>query len=131
MNTDKLYLLSVDDEPSFTDLIKQYFEPRGYYVDIACEGTLGLELLKEKKYDVVLMDLKMVGMNGDEVLRELNKNKKKGIKVIFITAYSDGGKTRERLIGEGAYEVMEKPITSLKRLEDVILEAAKSSIKEG
>jgi len=112
-------ILSIDDEPSFTEMIKQYFEPRGYRIDVTTEGARGLELLEASAYDVVLLDLRMVGLNGDQVMREI-KDKYADIKIIFITAYSDSGRTRERLMGEGAYAFVEKPITSLKYLEDLI-----------
>ena len=64
-------ILAIDDEPNFTDMIKQYFEPRGYETDVTTEGGAGLELLKGAKYDVVLLDFRMVGLHGDEVMREI------------------------------------------------------------
>ena len=112
-------ILSIDDEPSFLELIKNYFQPRGYEINVASDGEKGLTLLLSKHYDVVLLDLKMAGLNGDEVMREI-KQIDKGIKVIFITAYSDSGKTREHLMSEGAYAFLEKPITSLKKLEGLV-----------
>ena len=112
-------ILSVDDEASFTELIKNYFEPRGYDIDIASSGDAGVELCRKKKYDVVLLDLKMVGLDGDEVMREIQVINR-DIRVIFITAFSDSGKTRDRLLNEGAYAFLEKPISSLKKLEDII-----------
>ncbi len=112
-------ILSVDDEASFTDLLKQYFEPRGYEIEVTSEGAKALELLSKNHYDVALLDLKMTGINGDEVMMEI-KRRGLDIKVIFITAYSDSGKTKERLMAEGAYAFLEKPITSLKHLEEVL-----------
>ena len=112
-------ILSIDDEVSFTDLLKQYFEPRGYEIDVTSQGDKGLELMRSKRYDVVLLDLKMAGLSGDEIMREIKKMYS-DVKTIFITAYSDSGKTRDRLMAEGAYAFMEKPITSLKRLEDLV-----------
>ena len=79
-------ILSIDDEPNFIDLIKQYFEPRGYNIDVTCESEKGLSLLSEEQYDVVLLDLKMVGMDGDQIMKEL-KQKQNGVKIIFVTAY--------------------------------------------
>ena len=54
------------------------------------------------------------------------KKQKLDTKIIFISAYSDSGKTKERLMNEGAYAFLEKPITSLKELEDLVNEAAVS-----
>ena len=122
---EKPRILSVDDELSFTEMIKSYFEPRGYPIDVAAAGDKALELLKNNEYDIVFLDLKMEGLNGDEVMKEAKKIND-NMKFIFITAYTDSGKTRERLLGEGAYAFMDKPITSLKELEDLINEAVNS-----
>jgi len=119
-------ILSIDDEPNFTDLIKQYFEPRGYDINVASKGKEGLELLNQSDYDVVLLDLKMAGIDGDEVMREIHSSGK-NIKVIFITAYSDSGKTKKRLLEEGAFAFIEKPITSLKSLEDLVVKAGEAA----
>ncbi|MGB2600331.1 MAG: response regulator [Candidatus Omnitrophota bacterium] len=116
-------ILSIDDEVNFTDFLKQYFEPRGYEIDVTSEGTEGLQLLKEKKYDVVLLDLKMAGLDGQEVLREIKKLDS-SIQTIFITAYTDSGATKARLLREGAYAYIEKPVTSLKNLENLVNKAA-------
>lgn len=122
-------ILSIDDEPSFIEMIKQYFEPRGYEIDVASEGEKGLEYVRTKKYDVALLDLKMIGINGDEIMKEI-KIKCPETRVIFITAFSDSGKTRERLVSAGAYDFIEKPITSLKALEELILKAAAEKEQE-
>jgi len=122
-------ILSIDDEPSFIEMIKQYFEPRGYEIDVASEGEKGLEYVRTKKYDVALLDLKMAGVNGDEVMKEI-KIQCPGTRVIFITAFSDSGKTRERLVAAGAYDFIEKPITSLKDLEKLVLKAASDKEQE-
>lgn len=121
--TKAVRILSVDDEASFTDLMKQYFEPRGYQIDIASKGEEALQLLRTNTYDVALLDLKMAGINGDQIMEEIKKMGK-STNVIFITAFSDSGKTRDRLLNEGAYAFVEKPITSLKTLEEIIRKAA-------
>ena len=64
-------LLSIDDEVEFTNLIQNYLGARGYEVYTANDGSAGLKLAKEKKPDVCLIDLKMPGMHGDEVMKEI------------------------------------------------------------
>ena len=117
-------IVAIDDEVEFIDFIKNYFELRGYDINVAIRGAKGIELVKEKKPDVVLMDLKMPGIDGDEVLRLL-KSMEPSPKVIFVTAYDDGGKTKARLLKSGAYAYFDKPIASLKNLEETINKAAK------
>ena len=86
---------------------------------MAIRGARGIELVKEKRPDVVLMDLKMPGIDGDEVLRLL-KSMTPAPKVIFVTAYDDGGKTKARLLKMGAFAYFDKPVSSLKDLEETI-----------
>lgn len=118
-------IVAIDDEMEFIDMLQNYFVPRGYDIDVALRGTKGIELVKEKKPNVVLMDLKMPGIDGDEVLTLL-KSMEPSPKVIFITAYDDGGKTKARLLRMGAYAYVDKPIASLRELEELINKAAGS-----
>ena len=115
-------IVAIDDEVEFIDMLKNYFQPRGYDIEVAIRGAKGIEIVKEKKPDVVLMDLKMPGIDGDEVLTLL-KSMKPSPKVIFVTAYDDGGKTKARLLKMGAYAYFDKPIASLKALEETINKA--------
>jgi len=115
-------IVAIDDEPEFIDMIQNYFGLRGYEIDVAIRGTRGIEIVKEKKPDVVLMDLKMPGIDGDEVLKLL-KSMEPSPKVVFITAYDDGGKTKARLLKMGAYACLDKPISSLRDLEETVNKA--------
>ncbi len=122
---EKPRIISIDDELNFTDMLRQYFEPRGYKIDIAGDGEKGMELLNTNEYDVALLDLKMAGLSGEQIMSEIKKLEK-GMKVIFISAYTDSGVTKTRLLDGGAYAFLEKPLTSLKDLEDLINKAAGS-----
>lgn len=117
-------IVAIDDEAEFIAMLKDYFEPRGYDIEVAVRGAKGIEIVKEKKPDVVLMDLKMPGIDGDEVLKLL-KSLNPSPQIIFVTAYDDGGKTKARLLKMGAYAYFDKPISSLKELEEAINKAAR------
>ena len=120
-----LKLLAIDDEVEFTNLIQGYFGVRGYEVYIANSGDVGLKAAKERKPDVCLIDLKMPGIHGDEVMKAiLSMNPK--TKCIMITASEGEGKTRQHLLEMGAYTCFDKPITSLRALEDTIKKAVAS-----
>ena len=114
-------LLTIDDEKEFTDMIKNYFEPRGYTVYVAHDGERGIAVANTEKPDIVLIDLKMPGRHGDQVLLELIKSCP-NIIPIMITASEGEGKVREKLIEMGAYECFDKPLSSLKDLEMKIKE---------
>jgi CheY-like chemotaxis protein len=117
-------IVAIDDEAEFIDMLKDYFLPRGYDMEVALRGAKGIEIIKEKKPNIVLCDLKMPGIDGDEVLSLLNSMTPPP-KLIFITAYDDGGKTRARLLEMGAFAYFDKPIASLRALEEKINEAVK------
>ena len=121
----KLKIVAIDDEPDFIATLKDYFSLRGYDINVALRGATGIELVKDKKPNVVLMDLKMPGIDGDEVLK-LIRSMNPSPKVIFITAYDDGGKTRARLLDMGAYAYFDKPVVSLKLLEEAVNKASQS-----
>jgi CheY-like chemotaxis protein len=115
-------LVTIDDEVEFTKAIEQFFTPRGYTVHIAVTGPDGLQLIDEHHPDVVLVDLKLTGMDGDEILQRVRQRYPK-MQVIVITAYNDGGKTRDRLLALGAYAHFDKPLSSLRDLADTIKRA--------
>ena len=115
-------LVDIDDEVEFTNTIDQFFSVRGYRVHVALTGTSGIELVEYHNPDVVLVDLKLPGMDGDEVLKRIRVSHP-GTKVIVITAYNDGGKTRDRLMAAGAFAHFDKPLSSLRDLADAIKRA--------
>ncbi len=116
-------IVAIDDEVDFITMLQDYFGLRGYEIEVAIRGAKGIELVKNKKPDIVLMDLKMPGIDGDEVLKLL-KSMEPSPQIIFVTAYDDGGKTKARLLKMGAYAYFDKPISSLKDLEETINKAA-------
>lgn len=123
MSTPKI--LTIDDEVEFTHLIDSYLSPRGYKVFVANEGVTGLAIAKREKPDVCLIDMKMPGMHGDEVMKEIFALNPKA-KVIMITASEGEGKMRSDLVEMGAFTCFDKPLTSLKDLEREINKALKS-----
>ena len=70
----------------------------------------------------------MPGISGDEVLGLL-KSKQQKSKVIFVSAFDDAGKTRSRMLQAGAYAYLDKPLNSLKSLEEVVNKGYLESIQ--
>ena len=76
----------VEDDLAIAQMYRLKFEAEGHKVEIAENGRLGLELCKQMKPDVVLLDLMMPEMNGDEMLEKMRKTDwGKHIKVIILT----------------------------------------------
>ncbi len=82
----KIQLLIVDDEIDFLDTIANRMEMRGFDVTKASSGQEALDAVKQKKFDIALLDLKMPGLDGFEVLKILSKEHKY-IEVIILTAH--------------------------------------------
>jgi DNA-binding NtrC family response regulator len=79
-------IIVIDDEVEICNILKSFFEPRGYIVKTETDPVKGLELVKSERPDCVLLDIKMPKMNGMEVLpaiRSFDKN----IEVIIISAF--------------------------------------------
>ena len=119
-------IVAIDDEMEFTKTLDQFFSTRGYEVHVALTGTSGIELVDYHKPDVVLVDLKLPGVDGDEILKHIRRTHPK-TKVIVITAYNDGGKTRDRLLTLGAFAHFDKPISSLRDLANTVKQALTSA----
>ncbi len=76
----------IEDDTAISQMYRIKFEAEGYSVETAENGKLGLDLVKEMSPDVVLLDLMMPEMNGDEMLQKMRKTDwGKDIKVIILT----------------------------------------------
>ena len=76
----------IEDDQAISQMYRIKFEAEGYEVEIAANGKLGLELIDKFRPDIVLLDLMMPEMNGDEMLKELRQTEfGKTLKVIVLT----------------------------------------------
>ena len=85
--TERKRILCIEDEAEMIDLTRLVLEREGFEVLGAVGGSLGLELLKKEKPDLVLLDLMMADMDGWEVYRQMKADKELAdIPVIVVTA---------------------------------------------
>lgn len=76
----------IEDDQAISQMYRLKFEAEGYDVETADNGKLGLELAKQMKPDIILLDLMMPEMTGDEMLDKLRKTDwGQDIKVIILT----------------------------------------------
>ena len=61
----------VEDDQAISQMYRFKFEAEGYEVETAANGKLGLELVEKMKPDIILLDLMMPEMNGDEMLKKM------------------------------------------------------------
>lgn len=81
-------VLIIEDEAATAAPVKEALEMDGIQADIARDGNIGLKLFRERDYDLILLDLKLPGLTGEEVLSEIRKGDP-FITVIVYTNYSN------------------------------------------
>ena len=82
------YVLIIEDEVSTATPVKAALEMDGIQADIASDGNIGLDLFRKNAYDLILLDLKLPGLTGEEVLSIIRKEDP-FITVIVYTNYSN------------------------------------------
>jgi DNA-binding NtrC family response regulator len=110
-------ILVVDDTPAVREVLRDFFVELGYAVELAADGVDALAALPLFHPDVVLLDLKMPEMDGEDVfaaLRLLDEH----LPVIIITASADVELARH-LLRQGAFDFVPKPFY-FSYLEDVV-----------
>ena len=120
MNGTAPSILLVDDDVDICANMADIFGDLGYDVDVAHEGATALEMVRRRPYDVALLDLKMPGMDGVTLCREI-RCVQSGLVALLITAYA-GGDTADEAIAAGAWQVLAKPV-DLPKLMGLIDEA--------
>lgn len=81
-------ILIVDDDINLCTLLKEELAEVGYDVEFVNNGITVFDYLTKARVDLILLDLKMPGMDGFEVLKEIRDRKIK-VKIIVLTAYAD------------------------------------------
>ena len=120
----KFRILVVDDETEIRDMLSRHFRYLGYDVDTAGDGEEALKKMREAKFDIVISDIMMPGMDGTDLLRSINSEHPM-THVIMITGYVtlNNALTCMRL---GADTIVFKPIEDLGKLEEAVENATKT-----
>ncbi|MFQ6108330.1 MAG: response regulator [Candidatus Aminicenantales bacterium] len=105
----KPVVLVIDDEESMRDSCALILSKEGFEVELARDGSIGLEKLKEHKPDLAIIDLKMPGISGMDVLENIKKIDPHIIPVV-ITGYATVDSAVEAM-KKGAYDFLPKPFT--------------------
>ncbi|HXG04780.1 MAG TPA: response regulator [Candidatus Binatia bacterium] len=100
-------LLIVDDEEPVRDVLGEYFSSHGYQVETAGTGAEALDLVRSRRPDLVLLDVRMPGLDGVEVLKRLREVDGQ-LPVIMITANEDVALARS-MLSIGAFDYVSKP----------------------
>lgn len=112
-------ILIIEDELMTATAVKEALELNGMTAEIAEDGMKGLELIKKNDYDLVLLDLKMPKLSGEEVLREIRKIRPY-VFVIIYTNFSEFADIKALAnIGIDGY-VNKGPDSDLRELVNII-----------
>jgi len=109
MTADRKLALVIDDEASMRDSCRQVLERAGWQVVTAPDGTAGYKLYHECAPDLVLIDLKLPGLNGMEVLSRISEEDPT-VATVVITGYATVESAVEAM-KQGAYDFLPKPFT--------------------
>ena len=101
-------VLLVDDEEEFVETLAERMRTRGMEVSTTNSGADALDLVDGEDFDVVVLDLKMPGIDGLEALKRI-KGRRPDIQVVLLTGYATVEKGVEA-IKHGALEFLEKPV---------------------
>lgn len=108
-------LLLVDDEEEFVNALAERLQIRRFEPRVALNGERALQMIEDDPPDVMVLDLKMPGIDGIEVLRRVKKSNPR-IQVIILTGHGSE-KDQEIVLRLGAFEHLQKPVD----INDLIL----------
>lgn len=121
---EKSNILIIDDDKNIRDLCADILERNGFHAEQVAGGKEGLEMLSSRKFDLVLLDLHMDGMNGYDAIKEI-RERDKDIPVVVITAFGTV-ENAVNSIKEGASDFLVKPFGL-----NAFIDAVQNNIKIG
>lgn len=134
-------LLLIDDDEELCMELREFLEAEGFEVDMAFNGLQGLQLLREGHYHIIILDLKLPGLNGYDVLKDIRKTAQP-VKVLVLSGKplgeplfkKDGtSQDEEEKILNMADVVMNKPFMIkefLQKIKELALSVVEKSQKE-
>lgn len=119
-------ILVIDDETTMLETLSSFFGSRGYQLMTATSAEVALKLIKEEQPSLALIDIKLPGMNGIELLRIIKKDYP-NVKTFVVTAYDEENKKAVEALGADAF--FAKPI-GLDQLKKKVIEVLASSERQ-
>jgi two-component system copper resistance phosphate regulon response regulator CusR len=102
-------ILVVEDEPRILAFVRRGLEAQGFMVDAAADGAIALRRARQRRYDLVVLDLLLPGLDGLSVLRELTRSSPE-VPVLILSARADV-RTKLRGFELGARDYVAKPFS--------------------
>ncbi len=111
------HILVIDDEPAVGQLIKGILEMNGHQVTTTLSSLEALEIITQKRFDLIFLDLVMPGLDGSELFKRI-RQVDNDAKVIIVTGYPDSD-LMKRAAEQGPFLVIQKPFAINDILEAV------------
>ncbi len=112
-------ILVIDDERAFSDIVLRYFTAMGCSVEAAASGEEGLERLEAVPFDILLVDNKLPGISGVEIVRRI-RARGKDILIVMVTIDKED-EVRARLQPFGVDRYLKKPFR-FTEMSDALIE---------
>ncbi len=125
MAEETIRILVVDDEPGMRKSLADILLDEGYEVQIAEDGTKAVELCAREPFEVVIMDVRMPGLDGVEAFRRIRTHSS-GTRVILMSAFGVE-ELKYQALDEGAIAFLEKPL-DIEAVVDLIEKANETSV---
>lgn len=124
---EKIKVMLVDDEEAFVTTLSDRIQRRDFSSSVAYTGEQALQIVDDQVPDVMILDLKMPGIGGMEVLRRVKKAYPK-VQIIILTGHGSE-KDKKEALSLGAFNYLQKPV-QIDELARQIINAHKSEAKD-
>jgi len=113
-------ILLIEDEEAIINMYKLRFDKEGFQIEVARNGAWGLKLARQKKFDIILLDMVMPAMNGYEAIKVLKSDDNtKDVPIIILSNSAQDGDIKEaKKLGAAAY-LLKSMITPAKLVQEV------------
>ena len=106
-----MHVLFVDDDTMNRRVVRDMLEIAGVEMDEAADGQSGLELIDQKDYALILMDLRMPGMDGLTAIRHIReRTDAKAVLPVLVVTADTSVDIRDRCMSNGADDLLQKPV---------------------
>jgi len=119
---EKILILIVDDRFADRETLKTILEDKGYRVATARDGAEAIQMVKERHYDIIFLDVRLIGMDGVETFERVKEIDPKAA-VIMVTGYTEEDLVK-RAVSGGAYTCIYKPF-DMERVITLVANIAK------